>query len=871
MKKSKLITKIMLALVMVCLVFALVACGETTGSKGGKGGKGGKNDKPTELTLTDHLTNILNSANGLVTEVKKIPTAKAAYLSLGLGVNYKSGDSEGQYSLGVKGNVKETNPSLDITFKAPKSETNAQGVKTTTQNFEWFRLALKDYNVYLEQPLTAVNTDVDVDAVRMDLSALSPAAGDLMFVAVDAIGNFIKNTQALQTLDLSTMLTSEDGSVEKVIDTFSGVLGVTVKGNTWTIEADIEVWNLIKNFSSSVPVVGNMIPGLLDNLFKAGYPTLRITATKTGDVISNITLGYYFANGDFGEIAIDVSLSTTTEVAISTPDYSQQALHANVTATAAQKNLQAAIDAYLNPNLTKASGNYVGYAMLTASDADGKNAKVSHGIVKDGLAEFDLKEVFEKLGASYEGATAFKANIQDVEETKDEKGNLLSIGKMTFPTIVKFINDKAAAFKNDYLNPKPVVEPVEESKEEKGEGEAVEPDKGLLVKVYEWLGGSLSELTVATASDGTKSYKDPSEQLMMKALKAKIQDYVTFTIDDTVYSGKNAKSNYAETLKNIAKLVGDNDEWILGFDLIDSMKVDGITSVSDFGKFDKWLAGTDFSSVKAWADSLDIPERGEDGYGKYGLFDWNTTTYRGGVVVYNPGENNDLLDLFNTFVKVPHVYTPVVDEQGQPVYDKNGKQKETPSDFKAITVEDIAGWLNDNICKGAKYFGVSTENKTNTQVTKEIVERAIGYKMAGTGDDIISELLMNGLYLQLGSEEGRGIYGFIAVYDTTPVEDENGTVVVEMGGTEYAKVEAEIEFVSNSVETNAKAVESKFDEAVSLNAEVAVDGTVTTTPVLDEEGNETGFIEVSYPNAEQAFDMLLALWDAYVKYGTATK
>lgn len=870
MKKSNIITKITLALVMLCLAFALVACGGGGGGSSTPSKPSTKPGKTQTKTFSEHLSDIADSVDALLAEAKAIKNG-TAYLALGLGVNYQSTDadtqkvSSGSYKLDVKGNVRKQNPELDISFTAPKKD--AQG--NVTKNFEWFRLALSNYSFYLKQPLTAVNTGADVDSVQFDESGLRGAADELMDIALDFIQDLV-GSETVKNFSLKTMLAgdsdSEDGEDDgsEILDALGNLLEITATKTGWEAVAVDNLWSTIGSLTKSIPVVGGMIPEIIDNLTANGKPELKITIDKTGDKVSKIKIGYYFLDGDFGEIVIDLSLSASTPVTLASfSGYGTKALHANVTATAAQKNLQAALDAYVNANLTAASGNYVGYATLKAADKDGANAQTSYGIVKDGLAAFDLAPVFEKLGSDYEGAKNFKANIQSEKETE----NGLVIEK---PTLVEWLENAAhsatAAYAQYKADKAAAAEAGEEEEEEEiPENVVYEGEQGLMVNIYEWLGGDLKKLEPANVDKSKEwSYNDPTEQQMMAALKVKIGNYVNFTIDDNVNKdskGKQVNNNYVNTVKNIAKLVGANDQWILGFKLVDNDKVDDIAALKDFTDFSKWVSGYTAStkSISAWADA-NVPSN--TGYKKYGIVDWNVTNYFGGMVVYAAGENNDLLDAINVFVKIPHTFTPVVDGSGNPVYENNGKQKQTPSDFSAITVADVAGLLNNNICKAAKYFGIEVSDEydfedaankaTNVSLTKQVVEKAIGYETEAA--DVITELINNGLYIEIGSKPNAGIYGFIAIHNVAVTEG-----VAAKGNTEYAKLEGSIGFVANTVARDAAAQEA------ALIKETTVDLNGVVSEVL-EDGEPTGEYEVTYPNADSAFEMLGALWEAYVAY-----
>lgn len=932
MKKSKIITKIMLALVMVALVFALVACGESGGSSSGKsGGKDKNKDKGTtkvEKSVGEYLGEIIGTADGLLKEAQKIPTAKAAYLSLALGVDYKTMDaedaskvaSEGKYDLSIKGNVKESNPSLDIQFKAPKSNKDNQGkVTSVDKGFEWFRLGYKDNTLYIKQPVTAVNTTSAVNATAVNVAALSDAVDDLMYIAVDALAGGITSAN-LGSIDLAAL--PNDPKIKGVLDMVEGVLTVKQEGSNYVITGKPSLWGMISNFTTSVPVVGPFLPGIINGILggedESTWPSLKIIVTTTGGVLSNLEIGFENNNGSYGLITLAVSLSTSSTVTIDAPSYATDALQAQVKVTADQKKLAAELTAKLSANMRQATENYFGYATFKVND------KVSEGYVKDGSAYFDLAQAFEALGKEY-ADTYYTANIQDnTIETTDEDG--VKKVKITEKdvTLVEFLKNAAKQAKDNYIADKAIerIEPTE------GEEEATAPSMGMIVSIYEWLLKQDSNKTEAQvqqmidnllSSDGS-SYEDPAEKDVMVALNNLIKDYINFTIDVTSDS-----NNYAKTVVNILKVLGDNDKWLIGFDLIDSNKLtSNVTSFDTLFVFSNWLYGYDdnVDSFDAWSANLKsqtgFPQKGADGDTKFGIFDWNTETYSGGVVVYAEGDNNDLLDAVNAFAKwgtkgaftsanLSEFFNFYIAKAGYYLADDvvfSASQKAAIDTMKAdYTAADKTYKEKKDAYNGAKAVyseavslyekQATADNKTARDAAKTAFEAAenaleaakkardeqgkayddalkawMGDSVTGYADIVINKLvgyaaptanylkswIDNGLYLELGSAKNAGIYGFIAAHDSKVVEG-----VAKKGDNEYAKVEASIGIVSNDVEAKAKAFATAEGDKVAkkLNDFLADDDGFC---LLDNDG------EVQYPNASDCIDMFLALWDAYVAY-----
>ncbi len=762
MKKS-ILTKILLAMLMLALVFAMVACGGNGGKTDGPGDTPIVEDPPKE-TLAEQITGVLQGADPILKTLHGITADKTVGLDIGLTVDFAAGkdkdgkDVKGNYNLGVKGRLNKTAPELDVTYKAGSTD--------------WFKLAYKDKKVYLGQPLTAVKDSTKtMDKVIVDVAELEPTVKNLMTILMDAIPAITGQIPDGIPEDMSKSVGDLLGSPE-----FSGVLNamqLTITsipgGNGSRIElapGTIEkVADLLPVMLAKNPTLLSVVQTACDWIKSVGdansYPTVRLDILKTGDTISSIELGYAYENEAYqGKLTIDLAVSTTDSKvgAVTAPsDYKADALEATVNALLPQKGLKGELKVDVNPNF---SADYMGYASLAFSDLNNKNLGTLIGWANDGKAVYyDTAELYKALGAEAPANTVYQATLADEKSVAD------------------LINDWSDG----------LVEDAKEAAVKNADAAKKEPSKGILVSIYEWLGGDVKNLEIQKDKDGNESYKDPSEGQIMNQVNAKIGKYCNFTIED----------KYFGTVKNIVKKFAENDEWITGIDMVDTSVVN---TSADWGDLLKAINSDNFKTNDT---------------GVYGIVNWDTTNYKGGVQLYKDGEKNDLLDAVNVFAC-----------------------KYTDNQQSAITVDDICDICDYYVAALGYYLGVYSEDECNKidelDKTFFLAKNAYDQKVAkGTAtdadkktfedakkthkdelkkiytgektqnvlkmifgiDNTLQGLIEGGANLYVGSVKNGGLNGFIGL--KKEADSEVADTYIEIG--------ASLRFVTNTVVTNATA------------------------------------------------------------------
>ena len=774
MKKSSIILKILLAMVILSLVFALVACGgdedepEPTPTP----------DKPAEETLSQKLVTIVSSLKPLISEVAGIKADSKVGVSLELGVEYKNADGSGNYKLGAHGNIAATDPELAIHYTAGSTE--------------WFNLALINKTVYLRQPLTAVNTSNDVDSVKANVSALKPAVDDIAWIAMDALAK----------LAATDTISKLPGMIDDLGDTIDGLL----TGLGLDLEALIDVkkddkgytlgmsgtnFGAIRTFLRGIKIVGDTsIDDILSSLFGGkGNPGLEIKINIKDGAASGLSVGYNFNKDDYGAIVIDtleLSTSSKVDLHVKTDGYSESALNANLGLNLPGKGVKAALSAYVNPDLS-AKDTYLAYASLDI------NSIVAEGYVKGGAVFFDTAAMYEALNSGANNALVsgsgnkYTASLKD--GTKDD--DLADRKNITF---VDFVNNAASNAKKNYQNP-----PKKEESTDKNDKKEDNISKSIFVSIYELLGGDLGKLGTET-KDGKASYKDPSEKQMLEALNDLIGAHTTFKVDE---------DSYIKVINNILGLVEENDQWIVGFDFVKSKR--NLNAIGDIVTLDNWFE-VDKDALKACKDA-----------GEFGIFNWDTSAYSGGALLSKADEKNDLLDAVNVFAcdAEGHAFTVesiaaecnyYIAALGYFMGDDlvfSANQKSAIKDIDDTLIPLKKAW--DDAKKGDNQKAIDDAKKAYNDKKAENKEQLKAYYTAENAQKVLTNLFgitdslvtiaNNGLMLNVGSKKDAGLYGFIAL------ADDDGEV--------YASIDGSIGFAKNEVAKKAGDIAFAAGDAVN--------------------------------------------------------
>ena len=762
MKKSSLLTKIMISLVLVALVFALVACGKKDDGK----------KKPTpptpavDKTLAEQIVEIIQGVNPVLKVFNDTKADGTLGADLSLSVKYDISGNSNDLALAVKANASVTDPAAQISFKQ--------------KNQEWVNLTINEGKVYLVQPLTAVNTSNKTDGIQADIKALAPAVTDIMSMAMDFIeGKTISIPENLATSIGATLETDLGKNIAKFIkiETLtSGGYKIVLGSDVMNLLTSILPGMLEKNLS---PIIGNSLSAKVGEFVKDFLnknPELSIEVGLKNKAISGLAIGYKLVTEtgtDTASLNLDFSLSNE-RVSITNPTVGNKALNIGAVAELAQKNLKAEAEVYGVADFSEDMKNLV-FATAKINGAESK------GYFNGQTVYFDTNAVYTGLGQAAPDNTKYNVTIGNIDKETYAKTN---------SSVVKMINEAAAKAKTDYLNKKGASNASYADDADK------KPSKNLNQTVYEMLGGKL-----VLKKDG-KSYEDVSEKDVMTKLNGLIGNYIRFDLDTT-----SSKDNYFNTLKNILTLFGKNDQWIIGYDLIKgegtTVDLSGLTKMDELMSFDKW--------INMEAGKVKVPANMN---GVYGIFNWDTKNYNGGVTLSKAGAQNDLLDAINVFVTTGK--------------NEDGTYKDVDADFLAEFADYYVaalgyymGEFDDVKTKeidaiDMKYAYAKFQYATKA-ITKEVFEtekeahknalkayytsavankvftKILGVTFENNERSYVAQLIEGGLYLHLGSVKNAGINGYIEIKDSLE------------GTKSYAFVSGHINVVENDV--NAKIAE----------------------------------------------------------------
>ena len=749
MKKSSLLTKIMLSLVLVALVFALVAC---------NGDKESSNPtpkpQPQEQTLAEQVVEIIQGVNPILKVVNDTKSDGTLGADLSLSVKYDIGGNSNDLALAVKANASTTDPAAQISFKL-KSQ-------------EWVNLTVNGGKVYLVQPLTAVNTNNETDGIQADIAALAPAVTDIMSIAMDVIDGMAINLPADLATTVGEMLNQMGSGITTLIK-------IDKTGNGYKLVLGSDIMGAVSTLV--VPgVVGGTLTSLVgkdlsDKAVKAiqdfldEKPELSIEIGMNNGAISGLAIGYKLG-ADTASLNLDFSLSNE-RVSITNPTVGNNALNIGAVAELAQKNLKAEAEVYGVADFSAELKNLV-FATAKINNAESK------GYFNGQTVYFDTNAVYEGLGQPAPENTKYNVTIGNINKDTYAKTNT---------SVVKMINEAASNVKADYFNKKGASNASYADA-------AAAPSKNLNQTVYELLGGKL------VLKKDNKSYEDVSEKDVMTKLNEKIGDYIRFELDTS-----SSKDNYFNTVKNILTLFGQNDQWIIGYDLIKgtgtTVDLSGLTKMDDFMTFGNWI-NMEGGKVKVPANMN----------GVFGIFNWDTTNYHGGVILSKEGVQNDLLDVVNVFVTTKKntdgSYEDVDAEfiaefadyyvaalgyfMGE--YDEATMEKIDAIDMKyayakfqyaseAITKEAFEKEKEAHKNALKAYYTSAVANKVFTKI--------LGVSFEDSTRSYLAQLIEDGLYLHLGSEKDKGINGFIEIKDSLE------------GTKSYAFVSGHINVVANNI------------------------------------------------------------------------
>lgn len=770
MKKSSILTKIVLALVLVALICSLAACGPKTPAK-----EDGKKDPPAEASLAEQVVEILQGVNPLLATLNDIKADGTLGAAVSLSVDYTAGKSTGSHTVAINANANATSPEAQISYK------NGSG--------EWLNLTYSDKKVYLVQPVTAINeakfygsdgkAKYAVDKTVTNVAALNPAVTDMMTVAMDALAS-IKGLALPEGLEdsINDMLQSSLGQ------SIGGLLTIEKTANGNKIVLGSEIMSVVSSLLPTLlggtltSVVGadlstTILNGIKD--FLATNPVISLEVTQSNNKINGVNIGYEQGENK-GTLKLGLDLKNEAITVSAPTGCEEKALNIGVGAELAQKGAKANLEAYGVADLSADLKNLV-YADLTV------NNQKSYGYFNGQEVVFNTDGLYAALNGGSNSSliekpanTTYKATIQTEKSATDST--------LVANSIVKMINNAAKEFKDKYNRSKA----------------SNAAEKSIEQEIYEFLDGTLK-----TDKDG--NYVKVTEKEMMAQLKTKIGDYVRFEIDDSSNS-----DNYFKTVKNIIKLFGDNDEWIIGTNLIKD-NLNDLKSFMDLISFDKWINKNPASTGT-------------------NIFNWDTATYRGGVTLTKSGEKNDLLDAVNVFAAAGKEGDVYKDIDAKFIADfvnyyvaAFGYYLDEFSDSDKAAIDKIdmeyayakfahatnaSGYTDEQFAAAKEKHKNALKAYYTAAKANTVVKEILGGTYVDGEKSYIEQLIEGGLYLHIGSDKNEGINGFIEIKDSVE------------GTKSYAKIDAHIRLVANDVNAKVTAAGLNAGTATELYAPATV-------------------------------------------------
>ena len=540
MKKN--VLRILLALVMAALVFAMVACNGGGGGGGGGGGqkkdcgegkhvdanKDGKCDvcgkdvpKETKASLDVELKKLISKVNPYLTTLKEVKKDSKLGVDVGVGAYYKYTGKEaaaGNFKLDVKGNLSAKDPQAEIGVSLNGKDAKADGE-------DYFKLGYKDGNIYLLEALNKINnkdgSTVEASKIKMDVSGIKEGIENAANVGMQYLA-YLGGLDALKNLDLEKTV-DEFGESLNGFDILSGLLKPTVT-DTYT-EFEIEpdsvrgILDLVSGMGLDISKYKGTIDTVLDYADRAlGFsqkifgldegekltyekimsdflPGLTIRANYEGDALNSIDIAVSMKEINF-EFGLSVKLATfgiDKTVSIADKGYTAQDVKGAIDVNLGRRNLKGKLEFKVNAGDALAKdGNTVASARLTVTNGE-TTTEAAKAIFDGKKVYLDASKAFEAFGATPTDAKlTYKSDFSwkfyaDGDKTKEPE--------YTATSLVDALNYGLKGIK--------YTEPVKKDNKENKE-EPKDPAAGIFTTIYNILAGKDNKwtgTTPATLSD----------------------------------------------------------------------------------------------------------------------------------------------------------------------------------------------------------------------------------------------------------------------------------------------------------------------------------------------------------------------------------
>lgn len=790
MKKN--VLKILLALVMVAMVFALVACGGgDSGSSGG--GKKKDNDpgtnEPAKVDAVAALTSAINEVVGGVapyfSSLQAIKADSEVGVDIGVGGYYDnsgSNASAGNFKLTLQGNAKAEDPELKVAFSLDESKSGA--------GKDYVAIGYQDGSLYITEPLSLINAEKDSkgkskgqpNSIEMDATMLKAGINNVagfgmekLEGVVGVLGDFSLDTTVKDILDknesmikmvagfitpdttsnskeialvitstnvgkiigaVSTFIDGWDdiiGTVDNVLATAYDSFGLYVNANTIGIDKEDAKANGAKALTFQA-IQDNFMPAIK---IIGGFDKDNTAADKALNAVK-VELSLEQLNLAVG-LAIDLrTLAIGKDVSISFSGYSPKNLTSSINVGLGQKDRFATLTATAN----------------TATAFKSKSTNVATAALKLGDT---ANKAYATANATYDGQDIYL----DLTGISEIAGNYFDTSSGT-KFVQKFTyGENAANFgkeEGDAFNVKEalayMLENVGkvESDDDDDDDDSTKEDAEALAKAREKLGSYKTENIWATIYNIIVDIKEGYEYDVVGA------DGYMYTVNEagTGYTKGSKASAYKTKAEqtDITKLLSEV-EWIqkyVNVELVKSGKGLTFEQIGDSLK-DK------FDAVKAIFTGDDAAAGVKDG--------------KASVALFSEDGEKDLIRVVTMFINIP-----TVNDNNEFVKDDDGKfvvapdVKMTPALAKKyITAifklddEDAATSYADWDADVKTVFGITEQEGFTTGIIQKVL-----------GIDL-DELCGDGIILYARYDEEEGLSGAIGI------EDADGKNYIEIGGS----------------------------------------------------------------------------------------
>lgn len=719
MKNKQLWIKLILALIIVVMMVSLAACTKKPPVIVDPP------PKDDEASLFEELINIIKSINPLVATVNGIEESSAVYLDAGIGADYKfsaneekgTKQQEGNYSIGLKGNVKATSPEVQLTIQDNKN----------TSDKDILLLAYKDKFAYIKQPLTAVNTVNKTETTKADLTNMAGNIDTIMSVAMYKLAGISIN---INFDELGEKLESTLKGINLTEDALSDLIQLTKteSGNKLTIPATSAktiITSIVYPMAVKTDEAKAVVNTVINTLFNTDkgfeyikkdivFPNIFIETTIANNALTSIKLGIDYekvnTSGDYALLYINLNKLATSgdPVTITAPSYQLKTLQVGVGANVYEKGVAADLKVNITGNMVNDTSTLVNAVLNFSNNA--LNGTVN-GFYNGSAAFFDIKGAFDAVGQTAKDAEVYSANYNMYE-------------KMTAG-----LEDWSFKVKNPPAK--------------------VEKPAGLSIfqQIFKALGGDMGALVPV---DGVTP--DPTAQQMLNALKDKFGDNVRFNIPTTGYADlitvlSDQWNNNKDTIKTIIREdapwaeVTSGSDWIGNLfltkngennDLLDIVNIFLCNGKNDGTPID--ILSSDLTSfVNRYIALLALSDSE--------LADPNVAIYKDAVKKLD----DELLFYKNQF----KANTITEEVYNQKVKDHNEKLKFANGIGENTTL--TANYFADLVLK--EFFGYTSENSL--------------------GSDYLAEFINSGVTVKVTCKKDGGLNGGIELWgkiDTTAVK-----------------------------------------------------------------------------------------------------